>query len=229
MEKYNYSQDTLSFRWIDENIKKFLQTIDFSLIKEINYHPNNTIQLIRSIQWEADYILGWKNNKILLISLIEELKEFVEWYFIQIYLRTKSFVSVCDGHDRIISNLSLKEFTGKEENQIWTTYAWKEKESVLSSVNQILNGSLVWYNKIFLLRWEKVAWTTVKVPFTQINIRFWFPIWKNEWYKNFYQEWLFKGVIFGENDLFFTKKALNEYQEKYLVKIRKKNLRNYLI
>lgn len=214
INQVKYWDDNERFSQISPEVVEFIKTIDFTSINEVDYHPNKAISIIKNIEQEVDYILN-TSNKIDLKVLIEEFKEFVWGFFSQIYLKTNSFVSVCNGHSRIISNVSFKEFTWRENNPISNIYNTEQKQIIEKKVEKLLSWSIAGYHEIFHLHGEDVAWTTVRLPFSQINIRFWFITWEKKDYGKFYQTWDIEHIDFHENDFYFMKKVLSIYKQKY--------------
>ncbi|MDD2515781.1 MAG: hypothetical protein PHF46_02300 [Candidatus Gracilibacteria bacterium] len=194
---------------VPEDILDFIGTIDFSGIKESDFRLSMVSQTIDQYKGSINNLTSNFNDKIMLERLLRGLKEFVDGFFAQIFGKTDNFICVCDGKQRIISNVAFQEFTGRDSNQTEEIYKGKEKEKVEICVNSLLAGVIPGYKGIFTMANGKNAgWTTVRIPGSEINLRFGFEAEDFGDYKDFFKLGSIDKISFNEQDFYFLKRII---------------------
>lgn len=214
-------KDEWRFFNVPEDILDFIGTIDFSWIKESDFRLSMVSQTIDQYKGSINNLTSNFNDKIMLERLLRWLKEFVDWFFAQIFWKTDNFICVCDWKQRIISNVAFQEFTWRDSNQTEEIYKWKEKEKVEICVNSLLAWVIPWYKWIFTMaNWKNAWWTTVRIPWSEINLRFWFEAEDFGDYKDFFKLWSIDKISFNEQDFYFLKRIIElSWDIKWVVRL----------
>lgn len=222
-----FEKDGEKFSGIPKDILEFIQMISFEDVDE-NFHlPNEVFKMVRKFKATIDSIILKSENRITLNSKLDKITELVEGFFMQAFLNTENFITVCDWtvcdwNERKISNNSFKDFTWKETNPTNVIYGWEELARVKEHVDSLIKWEILWYRLEFSTAgWKRAWWVTVRVPFTSINIRFWFEIWNNKLYRSFFKktkEIPPEELVFHERDFYFLKKVIPIYKE-FVVKV----------
>lgn len=206
-----FPKDWEIFKNFPENVSEMIQSINIKTFDEYSFHPNNTVRLLNWVQQEVDSIMDSKRYKV--EQMLTTLREFVWGYFSQMYLRTSSFISVCNAEHRILSNIAFQDFTGKHENPAAFMYNGSTKAKVNEKVSLLLSGKIAGYREIFELNGQQIAWTTLRVPYSKLNIRFGFIIGEKQDYKNYYQTEIIENCEINPEDFYFLKSLYAPFKE----------------
>lgn len=222
------------FQWIDEKLYSFIYETDFKLFNETDNIHNSLEAVTLRIKKEIEYIFDSQRQLSEINIFLKDIEEFIAGYFLQIFQKTSTFVVVCKWKNRIISNEAFKTYTWKDTNDVTELYSQEELVKINQYTNSMINWNILWYLQIFTNKISKIWWTTILLPSNdKINIRFWFELWKNNDYSDFYDTCEINDIIFSEDDFYFTKLILKKLKEikdiKYLlVWIKQINFNNYI-
>lgn len=149
-------------------------------LKELSKKPLNIYNFPIEIRWLMSSLFKYPELR----EILSKMELFIDGYLCQLVWKTDCLIRFCKWEEEVFANNSLKELwewmyvkKGDNSHMVTKIYDHKTLKNIDDAIKKLMDWTVTWYHKIFpTIDWVNLWWATHRIPNSDWNIRFWFPL-----------------------------------------------------